>query len=109
MHGNSHENMNPYHLYAIDDIVEDDILKYGVTDDPIGDDGLPERVRIQVDLFNIVANFVRFVGRIVLSDIPGRAKAEEIENEYIDCYEKELGRRPRGNPRRKSKGTKDKK
>ncbi len=106
MHGNSHENKNLHHLYAIDDIVEEDVLKYGITDDPIGEDGLPERLRTQIELFNIVANFVRFVGRIILTGIPGRAKAEEIEMEYIDKHEQEHGKRPRGNPRRRPKRSK---
>ncbi len=106
MHGNSHENMNPHHLYAIDDIVEDDILKFGITDDPIEADGLPERLRTQIELYNIVANFVRFVGRIIISGIPGRAKAEEIETNYIDQYEQSHGKRPRGNPRRRPRGAK---
>lgn len=105
-HGNSHENMNPHHLYAIDDIQEDDLFKYRVTDDPLEADGLPARLSTQLYLYNIVANFVRFVGRIILTDIPGRAMAEQIEDEYIAQYELEHGRRPRGNPRRRSKRSK---
>jgi|GEM_PF-1836317 len=68
--------MNLHHLYAIDDLPEDDLLKYGVTDDPIESDELPARLRNQLTLYNIVANFLRFVGRIIISDIPGRAMAE---------------------------------
>lgn len=100
MHGNSHENMNPHHLYAIDDVVDNEVLKFGITDDPLGEDGLPERLRNQINLYNIVANVVRFVGRIILSGIPGRAKAEEIEAAHIADYEQKHGKKPRGNRER---------
>jgi URI fold toxin 2 len=102
-HGNSHKNKNPYHLYAIDDTLEKELFKYGITDDPLETDGLPARLRKQLNLFNLVANFIRFVGRIIKSDIPGRAAAEKMEDEFIDQYEQEHGRRPRGNPPRNKK------
>ncbi len=40
-HGNSHENKNPHFLYGIFERETEDILKYGITDDPIEEDGLP--------------------------------------------------------------------
>jgi len=97
-HGNSLENENPHHLYEIRDLVENDVLKYGISDDPIERDGLSKRVRSQLDFLNQAIGFLRFVGHILLHHIPGRARAKEIEDEYIDRYFDEHGRKPRGNP-----------
>lgn len=44
-HGNSHKNQNLHHLYGIFEKESDDVLKYGISDDPIGEDGLSNRVR----------------------------------------------------------------
>jgi len=42
-HGNSLENVNPHHLYEIRDLAENDVFKYGVSDDPIERDGLSKQ------------------------------------------------------------------
>lgn len=96
-HGNSHQNEQLHHLYEIRDIQEEEVFKYGISDDPIGEDGMSDRLRDQVNLFNLVANFIRFAGKILLRNIKGRVEAERIEDEYIENYRKEFGRRPRGN------------
>ncbi|NUQ24273.1 MAG: hypothetical protein HUU34_09980 [Saprospiraceae bacterium] len=99
-HGNSHKNKNPHHLYEIKDTLENEVYKYGISDDPIDENGLSNRVRKQIVLFNLVANFVRFVGRILIRNIPGRAEAERLEKEYISNYGKAHGKRPRGNQKK---------
>lgn len=96
-HGNSHENMNTHHLYAFDDRKNDDIFKYGISDDPIDGDGLSDRMRKQLDLYNLIAGFTRFVGRILMTGIKGRKRAEEIETKYINDYFEEHGKYPIGN------------
>ena len=96
-HGNSHQNKQPHHLYEIWDVQEEEVFKYGISDDPIDADGMSDRLRDQVNLFNLVANFIRFIGKILLYNIQGRAEAERIENEYIERHKREFGRRPRGN------------
>ncbi len=80
-HDNSHENDQPHHLYEIWDEAETETFKYGISAKPIGEDGLSERVREQVSVFNLAASFLRYVGRILLRNIPGRAEAERIEDE----------------------------
>ncbi len=100
-HGNSHENENLHHLYEIKDAFEGEVYKYGISDDAIGADGLSARLRDQLSLFNLVANFLRFVGHILVRDIPGRKEAERIEEEYIQQHVKEYGKRPRGNRERR--------
>jgi hypothetical protein len=98
IHGNSLANKNPHHLYEIRDNAEDDVFKYGISDDPIEKDGLSKRMRIQIDYLNRAVGFSRFIGNILLKNIPGRTKAKELEDEFIDRYFDEHERKPRGNP-----------
>ena len=97
IHGNSHKNTTPHHLYEIYDTEEEQIYKYGISNKPIGKDGLSSRIREQLELFNNVVGWVRFIGRIILTGILGRKTAEDVENEHIDEHEKVHGFRPRGN------------
>lgn len=96
-HGNSLKNNAPHHLYEIIDIQENDTFKYGISDDPIGEDGLSKRLRDQITLYNVVAGFIRFFARILIKNIPGRKEALKIEKEHIKTYKDENGRKPRGN------------
>jgi hypothetical protein len=99
-HGNSHKNNNLHHLYEITDTYENEVYKFGISDDEIEADGLSARRRNQLSLFNILANFLRFAGRILVRDIPGRKEAERIEEEYIRRHIEQNGKRPRGNRER---------
>ncbi len=103
-HRNSNNNNGLHYLYEIWDKEEDTIFKFGISDDPVEEDNLLDRVREQVYLLNLSAGWIRYVGRVILKDIPGRVLAKKIENDYIHAYLKTHGSRPRGNPpRRKSK------
>ncbi len=97
IHGNSLENDKPHHLYEIHDKAEGELLKYGISHDPIDEDGLSQRIKIQLKLLNLGANWIRYFARIILKNIPGRRKAKEIERQHILDYEKENGQKPRGN------------
>ncbi|MFZ4633588.1 MAG: hypothetical protein ACOYNO_05205 [Saprospiraceae bacterium] len=101
-HGNSKKNSNPQHLYAIYDKKENEVFKYGISDKPIDEDGLSNRIREQVTFLNHINGWLRFFAKILLFDIPGKAKASEIETEYIDAFFDEHGRYPTGNRRRRS-------
>lgn len=103
MHRNSHENKDPHHLYEIYDKEEQEVFKYGISGDPIGEDGLSRRIRRQLNLLNLAAGWLRYFARILLKCISGRFRAEEIEDEYIDKFEKEHQRMPRGNRRKNRK------
>ena len=48
-HGNANKNDLPHHLYAIDDLQEEEEFKFGISDDPIEKDGLSKRSRDQCD------------------------------------------------------------
>lgn len=97
MHGNSKKNPEKFHLYEIYDTEDDDTYKYGISHYPIGVDGYSQRIREQVSLFNRVVKWARFIALVLMRDIPGRARAEEIEQEHIDQYREKHGRNPRGN------------
>ena len=84
-------------MYQIKDRVDDDILKYGISADPIDEDGQSERLRSQLRLYNTIVGWIRFFGEILITNIQGRKRAEEVENEYIEVYKKENRRKPRAN------------
>lgn len=96
-HRNSLDSEELQHLYAIHDSKRKDIHKYGISSDPIGEDGLSDRIRDQVNLFNLIAGWARFFAEIILRNIPGRRKARQIEDEYIERYRQKHGHKPRGN------------
>jgi hypothetical protein len=96
-HGNSNKNQKPHHLYEIRDSIDDDIVKYGISHDPIGEDGYSKRMRTQIDFLNLGVKWLRFFGRILIKNIPGRRTAKRIEREHIKAYEKKYGHKPRGN------------
>ncbi len=99
IHGNSRKNKKPHHLYVFHDKQEDEVYKYGISSEEIGSDGLSSRVRRQLNLFNRVAGWARFFARILIKNIPGRERAEDLEQEHIEAYERKYGRKPRGNVR----------
>ena len=97
MHSNSKKNPKPHHLYGIYEKETEDVLKYGISCEKIGADGLSKRPRRQTNLFNIAAGFLKFFAKILLYNIPGRAEAERIEREHIEAYRQKLGHKPPGN------------
>lgn len=96
-HGNSNKNYKPHHLYEIRDSVDDDVFKYGISHDPIDEDGYSNRMRIQVEFLNLGVKWMRFFARILLLDIPGKKEAKRIEKQHIRTYKEENGYAPRGN------------
>jgi hypothetical protein len=96
-HGNSHENENDHHLYAIKDRKRKGIYKYGVCGRPLNKDGSSPRANDQVRLYNRVVGWARFFSQIVLTGIKGRKAAEEVEIQYIDDYRAQNGEKPPGN------------
>ncbi|NUO02314.1 MAG: hypothetical protein HUU01_17045 [Saprospiraceae bacterium] len=96
-HGNSNRNKKPHHLYEIRDSLDDDVFKYGISHGPVDKDGYSNRMRIQVDFLNLGVKWLRFFGRIILFDIPGRKEAKRIEREHIRKHREAHGHNPRGN------------
>ncbi|HRI61896.1 MAG TPA: hypothetical protein PK228_19290 [Saprospiraceae bacterium] len=96
-HGNSKKNTKVHHLYLVHDTEENDIFKYGISDKPIGNDGYSRRMREQIDYLNRAVGWARYAAEILILDIPGRTRARQIEDEYINAYYEKYGRNPRGN------------
>jgi len=44
MHRNSHKNQAHHHLYEIYDKEEEEVFKYGISSDPIEEDGISRRI-----------------------------------------------------------------
>ncbi len=86
IHSNSHENQEFHHLYALDDTENESVFKYGISDDPIEEDGISKRIRSHLNLYNLIAGTLRFVGRIIEVNIPGRKAAEQTENDYNEKH-----------------------
>jgi hypothetical protein len=97
VHGNSNQNNKPHHLYAIYDKETDELFKYGISHDPIDADGLSDRLRNQINYVNVVVDWSRFYGKILIINIQGREKAKVIETEFINAFCEKHGRNPRGN------------
>jgi len=57
-HRNSHDNDLKHHLYGIMDSIDDDIVKYGISSDPIDKDELSDRLRRQLGLFNAIVGWL---------------------------------------------------
>ena len=88
---------SPHHLYQFLDKEEDDIFKYGISDNPIEEDGLSKRIRTQLSFLNLAVGWARFFAKILIRNIPGRERAQKIEDEFIRRYKEKHGRKPRGN------------
>jgi hypothetical protein len=102
-HRNALDNNTEHHLYEFHDLEQDETFKYGISSDPIGEDGLSKRMRVQLDLLNLAVGWIRYIGRVLLMGISGRKAAEEIENEYMSNFEAKHGRLPRGNKKKNRK------
>ena len=96
-HGNSNENPNPHHLYAIFDKELDDLFKFGISHDTIDSDGLSDRPRNQIRFLNLAVGWPRYFVKILLRDIQGRRAAKEIEDRFIAEFAEKHGQNPRGN------------
>lgn len=103
MHRNSNQNHDPHHLYEVWDNQEEEVFKYGISSEPIEEDGLSKRIREQLRDMNLAVGWLRYIARILLTNILGRLKAKEIEDEHMDAFEQEKGRLPRGNLKRNRK------
>jgi hypothetical protein len=99
LHKNSSQNQESHHLYVIIDKMNDGVFKYGISCEPIGADGMSDRMRKQITWLNQVDDWKRFFAKIILNDISGKVEARRIETAHILDYEAQFGRKPRGNIR----------
>jgi len=98
-HSNLLQNPNRHHLYAVYDFEKREFCKFGISDKPVKKDFTSARLVSQVVLFNRIAGWKRFAGRILIYSIQGRVQARKFEDEVILKFQKRFGRFPRGNPK----------
>jgi hypothetical protein len=82
-HGNSKKNEKEHHLYEIIDKHEGDTFKFGISDKPIEEDGLSNRVREQVHFLNLAVGWFRYIGKIIVFGIKNRLLAKEMEKSIL--------------------------
>jgi len=98
-HSNLLDNPNIHHLYLIYDAEQREIYKFGISDKPVNENYSSARLDYQLALFNRVAGWERFTGRILVHSIRGRLNARRLEDEVILKFRQKHGRFPRGNPK----------
>jgi len=91
-------------LYEFFDQKENEVFKYGISADPIEADGLSRRIRRQLSIFNLAAGWLRYIARILVSNISGRKAAEKIENQHMEDFQTKHGHLPRGNRKKNGPG-----
>lgn len=96
-HGNSYQNEKEHHLYEVFDTEKADTFKYGINDDPLNVDGSSPRANEQAKFLNRAVRWDRFVAYVLVALIPGRRKARQIEDDYVEKYLAEKGHYPPGN------------
>lgn len=96
-HGNSNDSQSPRHLYAFYDHILRTLYKFGISKEPISQDGNCKRMRTQQRIFNSAAGSLRYTVRIIIRLIPGKLAAEEKEDDFIEKYKDKHGKEPRGN------------
>ncbi len=85
-HGNSVENTKIHHLYAIYDVEENDIFKFGISDKPIKPNGYSRRMREQVDYLNRAVGWLRFSALILIKNIDRLCYTRrDEESPYCGC------------------------
>lgn len=97
-HGNKLDHDAEQHLYVIYDHKERTIFKFGVSKEPLDDDGKCSRMKKQVAEGNRWANMIRYVARVIIRSIQGRRKARSLEDDLVNKYQQKHGQLPRGNP-----------
>lgn len=96
-HSNLLQHLNTHHLYIIYDFEQQQIFKFGISDKSVNALYTSSRLFGQITLFNKVAGWKRFSGRIIRFPIQGRLNARRLEDEYILKFKDKYGQFPRGN------------
>ncbi len=98
-HGNSLKSGKRQHVYKIDDVVEFDIFKYGVSGGVLNKNGSSRRANSQANKLNRPLTVKRFAPQVLFKNIPNRIAALAVEKSLVCAYNKSRGRNPRGNLR----------
>ncbi len=100
VHGNSLKSQKKHHVYQIDDRTQMDIYKYGISGGKLNKNGTSRRANRQANKLNRPLSFIRYIPKVLFTNIPGRVAALAIEyNLVCNIYLKQKGRKPDGNDR----------
>ena len=76
----------------------DDVFKFGICGKLLNSDGSSPRAMEQVNFYNRAIGWACFFARVLLTGIPGRVAAKQLEADFIENYAAQNGKRPPGNP-----------
>jgi len=99
INGNSKKSRKPQHVYKIDDKLEFDIYKFGISGGALNKNGSSRRANTQANKLNRPFTFKRYVPKVIYKKVPGRIAALAIEKSLVCAYNKSKGRNPVGNKR----------
>jgi RHS repeat-associated protein len=78
-HGNSRVSRRPQHTYEIFETTSGDVVKNGLSGQPLNQNGTSPRANTQVSKFNRLEGASTYDARVTASGIPGRQKGLECE------------------------------
>lgn len=99
VNGNSKKSQRPQHVYRIDDRLEFDIYKFGISGGALNRNGSSRRANTQANQLNRPLSFKRYEPEVMFRQVPGRLAALAIEKSLVCAYNKRKGRNPIGNKR----------
>ena len=99
VNGNSKKSRRRQHVYKIDDTLEFDIYKFGISGAALNKNGSSRRANTQANKLNIPFTFKRYMPKVIYRNVAGRIAALAIEKTLVCAHKKTNGRNPRGNKR----------
>lgn len=79
VHGNHKASPKPHHRYEIYEVKTGNVVKTGISGQPLNANGSSPRANPQVNYWNQQDGAGKYAARVVETNIPGRAAALEVE------------------------------
>ena len=81
IHGNSKKSTNEQHVYEIYEKATNDVVKTGLSGQPLNKDGSSPRANTQVNKLNKESGYPKYDSRVVITGIPDRVQGLQKESE----------------------------
>lgn len=81
IHGNSKKSTNEQHVYEIYEKATNDVVKTGLSGQPLNKDGSSPRANTQVNKLNKESGYPKYDSRVVIIGIPDRVQGLQKESE----------------------------
>jgi hypothetical protein len=72
-----------HHIYKIIETELEEVYKYGRSQRRLNHDATSPRANEQMNLYNRLAGWLKYIASILKKDIKNKQEAKNIENEYI--------------------------